>query len=63
MSHDGARAVADEVVAQVRGTTAEREVAYVYLLELEVEHFSATGGAVALGCQGYLPHFCHFSFC
>jgi hypothetical protein len=42
--------MADAVVAQVRGTAAEREVAYVHLLELEAEHFAATGGAVA--CSG-----------
>lgn len=34
----------EEIVAQLRGTAAEREAAYACLLQLEAEHF-ATGGS------------------
>ena len=35
---------ADEFVAQLRGTAAEREAAFARLLQLEAEHFNANGG-------------------
>jgi hypothetical protein len=38
--------MADEVVAQLRGSAAEREAAYAHLLRLEAEHFNANGGAI-----------------
>jgi hypothetical protein len=36
---------ADEFVAQLRGTAAEREAAFARLLQLEAEHFNANGGS------------------
>eukprot|EP01046_Picozoa_sp_COSAG06_P041178 COSAG06_NODE_5080_length_3740_cov_20.335347_3_plen_444_part_00 len=41
--------MADEVVAQLRGSAAEREAAYAHLLRLEAEHFNATASAATSG--------------
>ena len=38
-------AMAEELVAQLRGAAPEREAAYARLLQLEAEHFNANGGS------------------
>ena len=50
--------MAAEIVAQLRGTAAERETAYARLLQLEAEHFNANGGSsvveIAVACASPL---------
>ena len=52
--------MAAEIVAQLRGTAAEREAAYARLLQLEAEHFNANGGSsgsvaeIAVACASPL---------
>ena len=45
--HRGKRAMADEIVAQLRGSAVEREAAYAHLLRLEAEHFNTNGDVSA----------------